>query len=62
MLKPERDPELTLCDRTSLDDVRLIKIIHGLVLDLRHEEKEAKRENLSILSGLMNMRYHRASS
>lgn len=32
------------------------------MLDLRHEEDEAKRENLSILSGLMNMRNHRASS
>lgn len=39
----ERDPELF--DRTSPGDVRLIKIIHGLVLDLRHEENETKREN-----------------
>lgn len=54
-----------MSDRTSLDDARLIKIIHRCALDLltsRHEENKANRDNLAILSGLLNMRSHRGCS
>lgn len=62
---PERDPELTLSNRTGLDDARLIKIIDRPVLELvtrKHEDNVAKRDNRSILPGLMNTRCHKACS
>lgn len=51
-MKPERDPELTVSDRTDLDDARLIKIIHRPVLALisrRHQENKANRESEHIV-------------
>jgi len=44
--KTGRDSEQTISDRTSLDDAKLIKIIHGSVLDLVTMEHAENKEKI----------------